>query len=106
MSTTGCLDPEVCSECGQSDHGQTGEYPCPSCALPTTWDKPDAAYFPELRRALAGDAEALSALHRLEASLAPVLATVERYGRVWAKDTDYYAAADVLGIKEPPDARA
>jgi hypothetical protein len=28
---------------------------------------------------------------------------VERYGRIWAKDTDYYAAADALGIKEPPD---
>ena len=27
---------------------------------------------------------------------------VERYGRVWAKDTDYYAAAEVLGIQEPP----
>ena len=61
------------------------------------------AHFPELRRALAGNQEALSALYRLEAALAPVLATVERYGRVWAKDTDYYAAAEVLGIKEPPE---
>jgi hypothetical protein len=66
--------------------------------------KRDGAYFPELRRALAGDPEALSALYRLEASLAPVLATVERYGRIWAKDTDYYAAAEVLGITEPPAA--
>jgi hypothetical protein len=35
---------------------------------------------------------------------AAVLAVVERYGRVWAKDTDYYRAAEALGIKEPPDA--
>lgn len=28
---------------------------------------------------------------------------IERYGRVWAKDIEYYAAAEALGIKEPPD---
>lgn len=47
-------------------------------------------------------------LAALEASgpvdLSAVRRVVERYGRVWAKDTDYYAAAEALGIKEPPDA--
>jgi hypothetical protein len=32
-----------------------------------------------------------------------VRTVVERYGRVWAKDDDYYAAAEVLGIDEPPE---
>lgn len=27
-----------CSECAQIDQGQTGEYPCPTCGLPRTWD--------------------------------------------------------------------
>ena len=56
----------------------------------------------ELRRALAGDEQALAALYRLEVALMTVRSVVERYGRVWAKDTDYYDAAEVLGIKEPP----
>lgn len=29
-----------CTKCGQFDIGQTGEYPCPKCGLPTTWDSP------------------------------------------------------------------
>ena len=28
-----------CSLCGQSDHGQTGEYPCAKCGLPATHDE-------------------------------------------------------------------
>jgi len=28
-----------CSHCGQVDMGQTGEYPCPVCGLPTVWDE-------------------------------------------------------------------
>lgn len=28
-----------CSECGQTDRGQQGEYPCPKCGLPTLWDR-------------------------------------------------------------------
>ena len=31
-----------------------------------------------------------------------VRSVVERYGRVWAKDKDYYEAAEALGIEEPP----
>jgi uncharacterized Zn finger protein (UPF0148 family) len=27
-----------CEKCGQVDMGQTGEYACPECGLPTTWD--------------------------------------------------------------------
>jgi rubrerythrin len=27
-----------CIVCGQIDHGQTGEYPCPNCGLPTLHD--------------------------------------------------------------------
>lgn len=27
-----------CPDCGQSNVGQTGEYPCPTCGLPTLWD--------------------------------------------------------------------
>lgn len=27
-----------CYLCGQVDHGQTGEYPCPSCGLPRMHD--------------------------------------------------------------------
>jgi hypothetical protein len=27
-----------CPKCGQVDIGQTGEYPCSECGLPTTWD--------------------------------------------------------------------
>ena len=27
-----------CTKCGQVDHGQTGEYPCPVCGLPLTHD--------------------------------------------------------------------
>jgi hypothetical protein len=26
-----------CPRCGQTDHGQYGEYPCPDCGLPTLW---------------------------------------------------------------------
>lgn len=29
----------VCGKCGQRDMGQTGEYPCSECGLPTTWDE-------------------------------------------------------------------
>lgn len=28
-----------CSECGQIDERQTGEYPCPICGLPRLWDR-------------------------------------------------------------------
>jgi len=28
-----------CPTCGQTDHGQTGEYPCPACGLPRTHDE-------------------------------------------------------------------
>lgn len=28
---------EACSSCGQTDHGQHGEYPCPECGLPQLW---------------------------------------------------------------------
>lgn len=31
---------ELCPVCGQADIGQTGEYPCPRCGLPRTWDAP------------------------------------------------------------------
>ena len=87
---------------------------------------------PELRKALAGDEVALAALARLEAALdekisvstaddwlshrfhqvcderdaliAACRPVVEQYGRVWAKDTSYYAAAELLDIYEPlPD---
>lgn len=30
-----------CQKCGQVDHGQYGEYPCPECGLPTLWDEPE-----------------------------------------------------------------
>jgi hypothetical protein len=30
--------------------------------------------------------------------------TSSEFGRMWAKDDAYYAAAEALGIKEPPDA--
>ena len=43
-------------------------------------------------------------LEALESGVVPDLSAarsvVERYGRMWAKDTDYYAAAEVLGINE------
>lgn len=29
-----------CPECGQADHGQTGEYPCSVCGLPWLHDEP------------------------------------------------------------------
>jgi hypothetical protein len=29
-----------CHKCGQTDVGQYGEYPCPICGLPLTWDVP------------------------------------------------------------------
>lgn len=29
---------DVCSICQQMDVGQTGEYPCSECGLPTVWD--------------------------------------------------------------------
>lgn len=29
---------EACTLCGQTDHGQYGEYPCLECGLPLTWD--------------------------------------------------------------------
>jgi len=28
-----------CKKCKQEDKGQTGEYPCKECGLPTVWDK-------------------------------------------------------------------
>ena len=56
--------------------------------------------YPQLRLALAGDQRAIEALARLEAGLTPVRAVVERYGNVWLKDTDYYAAVRALGIEE------
>jgi predicted RNA-binding Zn-ribbon protein involved in translation (DUF1610 family) len=33
------VDPKgtPCPRCGQTDHGQYGEYPCPECGLPTLW---------------------------------------------------------------------
>jgi hypothetical protein len=37
-----CLFPSkqlvICSECGQIDHGQTGEHPCKECGLPWIHD--------------------------------------------------------------------
>jgi hypothetical protein len=27
-----------CAKCGQADNGQTGEYPCSVCGVPTVWD--------------------------------------------------------------------
>jgi rubrerythrin len=30
---------EVCPSCNQTDTGQTGEYPCPMCGLPTLHDE-------------------------------------------------------------------
>ncbi len=32
-------EPKACEKCGQMDVGQTGEYPCPVCGVPTVWDK-------------------------------------------------------------------
>jgi hypothetical protein len=32
-----------CPDCGQSNVGQTGEYPCPTCGLPTLWDSESSA---------------------------------------------------------------
>jgi len=29
----------ACPNCGQCDVGQTGEYNCPICGLPTVWDE-------------------------------------------------------------------
>lgn len=29
-----------CPKCNQTNQGQTGEYPCPECDLPTLWDDP------------------------------------------------------------------
>ncbi len=37
----------VCNKCGQIDIGQTGEYPCPECGLPTTWDEDIKGVFKE-----------------------------------------------------------
>lgn len=31
--------PPACSKCGQNDFGQTGEYPCDTCGLPTVHDE-------------------------------------------------------------------
>jgi ParB/RepB/Spo0J family partition protein len=31
-----------CPKCGQVDRGQTGEYPCPECGLPSVWDAKSA----------------------------------------------------------------
>ena len=28
----------LCSQCGQISVGQSGEYQCPTCGLPTVWD--------------------------------------------------------------------
>ena len=55
------------------------------------------------REALNPASEPKEATRSTLARLDAVRTVVERYGRVWAKDTDYYAAAEVLGIKEPPD---
>ena len=30
-----------CPVCGQTNLGQTGEYPCSACGLPTVWDTQD-----------------------------------------------------------------
>ena len=30
---------EPCPKCGQIWQGQTGEYPCELCGLPTVWDE-------------------------------------------------------------------
>jgi hypothetical protein len=38
-----------CKACGQIDHGQTGEYPCAECELPTLHDEPNR---PDAERAL------------------------------------------------------
>ena len=35
----GVVREKPCPKCGQTDIGQTGEYPCNSCGLPTLWDK-------------------------------------------------------------------
>jgi hypothetical protein len=87
--------PSGACSCGGIDAVPHATDHAPDCDV---WNE-SAAVFPELRRALAGDEEALAALDRLEVALCPV---VEKYGRVWAKDGAYYAAAEVLGIREPP----
>ena len=33
------LIPEGCQVCHQFPVGQTGEFPCPQCGLPRSWDK-------------------------------------------------------------------
>lgn len=53
---------------------------------------------------IAAQERVLAALEDGTMDLTAVRRVVERYGRVWAKDTDYYAAAEALGIKEPPNA--
>lgn len=34
------MDTGKCSKCGQEERGQTGEYPCPECGIPTVHDEP------------------------------------------------------------------
>jgi len=34
---------QACTDCGQLDSGQTGEYPCKTCGLPTVHDEPPQA---------------------------------------------------------------
>lgn len=34
-----------CSKCGQINQGQTGEYPCEVCGLPTMHDEPCCDYY-------------------------------------------------------------
>jgi uncharacterized Zn finger protein (UPF0148 family) len=37
----------TCAKCGQTDSGQTGEYPCPECGLPLTWDEEPGTHNPK-----------------------------------------------------------
>jgi hypothetical protein len=76
--------------CGGIDAVPHATDHAPDC---TIWDEPG---FPELRRALTGDADALAALDRLEAALRPL---VEGYGAHYRRDSIYYLAAEVLGIE-------
>ena len=38
LNRVGTKDKIPCKKCGQVDNGQTGEYPCSECGLPTTHD--------------------------------------------------------------------
>lgn len=35
--------PTPCPKCGQTDQGQTGEYPCEACGLSWVWDDPSTS---------------------------------------------------------------